>query len=65
MTVIQIDGGNDVEHATPSSAIGILYPGERFDAIIEWPETRQESNFTIILDTEYNSHSLLVLEYAR
>ena len=53
MTVIQIDGGNNVEPMSPSSAIGILYPGERMDTIVEWPQDGPRSNFTVILDTEY------------
>jgi hypothetical protein len=53
MTVIQIDGGNNVEPMSSSSAIGILYPGERMDMIVEWPQAEPGSNFTVILDTEY------------
>jgi hypothetical protein len=55
MTIIQIDGGNNVESVPQSSAIGILYPGERMDIVVEWPEAATESNFTIILDAEYAS----------
>jgi hypothetical protein len=54
MTVLQIDGGNDVEPSPPSSSIGIIYPGERIDLLVEWPDTDEDKSFlTIILDTEY------------
>jgi hypothetical protein len=54
MTVLQLDGGNRVENTPPSSAIGILYPGERIDLLVEWLYTDEyETNLTIILDAEY------------
>jgi hypothetical protein len=54
MTVLQIDGGNDVEPSPPSTAIGIIYPGERIDLLVEWPDSDEDtSHLTIILDTEY------------
>ncbi|KIN08639.1 multicopper oxidase [Oidiodendron maius Zn] len=52
MTVMEIDGGSNVEPVSPSSAIGILYPGERMDILVEWPREGNEFNFTVILDTE-------------
>ena len=52
MTVYEIDGGNAVEPMLPSSAIGILYTGERMDILVEWPQYEHQSNFTIILDRE-------------
>src|SRR4030081_3791670 len=38
---------------SPSSAVGILYPGERMDMLVEWPQVEAESNLAVILDTEY------------
>jgi hypothetical protein len=51
MIVYEIDGGNNVEPMLPSSAIGILYTGERLDILVEWPQY-EESNLSIILDRE-------------
>lgn len=36
MTVIAVDGGNPVAPNTPSAtSIGLLYPGERIDVLVE------------------------------
>ena len=63
MTVFEIDGGINVESMLPSSAIGILYPGERMDILVEWPQDKLESNIIIILDTEYGNSLLFLLSY--
>jgi FtsP/CotA-like multicopper oxidase with cupredoxin domain len=51
LTVMEIDGGNAV---TPSSAasIGILYPGQRVDLLVEWTSevSTLEPTLTISLD---------------
>jgi hypothetical protein len=53
MTVFQVDGGNEVNSTPRSSSVGILYPGERIDMIVEWPQNDgTELILTIILDTE-------------
>jgi hypothetical protein len=53
ITVLETDGGHRVEQMLPSSAVGILYPGERMDMLVEWPQVEAESNLAVILDTEY------------
>jgi len=53
LTAFQIDGGNDIENPGPSSAIGVLYPGERIDMIIDWSKSSgADSIFSIALDEE-------------
>ena len=51
MTLVQVDGGHTV---LPSSAksIGVLYPGERADAIVEWTSNDHEASIVIELDDE-------------
>lgn len=56
MSIIQIDGGNDIEPIEAASSIGILYPGERIDVIISRAENSaiaEAEYFTIILDDEF------------
>jgi hypothetical protein len=66
MTVIAVDGGNPVASNTPSAtSIGVLYPGERMDIIVERTiapratgsdmkqKSKIESSLVIILDLEY------------
>ncbi|KUJ20809.1 uncharacterized protein LY89DRAFT_611217 [Mollisia scopiformis] len=54
MTVITLDGGNEVASAPAASSVGVLYPGERMDVIIEKVETENEKEaiMTIKLDKE-------------
>ncbi|TVY28515.1 Laccase-2, partial [Lachnellula hyalina] len=54
MTLFQVDGGNEIEAAPEAKAIGILYPGERIDVIVEriGPEEVKDSMLTITLDRE-------------
>lgn len=35
MTLFEVDGGNEIAMAPESSAIGILYSGERIDLTVE------------------------------
>jgi hypothetical protein len=54
MTIFEIDGGNEIRDALPSSILGILYPGERFDMILEWDGVNElDALLTITLDDEY------------
>jgi hypothetical protein len=65
MTLVAVDGGNSVATGTPSTtSIGLLYPGERMDMIVQrstegtedlatTEESRAESTLTIALDLEY------------
>ena len=58
MTVIAVDGGNPVAPNSPSAtSIGLLYPGERIDVLVErHPDLKQGSEvgskLTISLDLE-------------
>lgn len=54
MTVFQLDGGNVIEKSPESSSIGILYPGERMDLIMECDAITHstDSEMTITLDSE-------------
>lgn len=49
-----LDGSQEV-NSHPAHGVGILYPGERVDITVEWPEDQQEieSNLIISLDKEY------------
>ena len=60
MTVIQLDGGRAVDAAPEAEAIGILYPGERMDVIVErtGSEEVKDPVLTITLDREYISPPL-------
>ena len=55
MSILTVDGGNRVESQNHSfSEIGVLYPGERFDMIVDWTFdiTENSSFFEINLDRE-------------
>lgn len=49
-----LDGSQEV-NSHPANGVGILYPGERVDFTLEWPDNQQEleSNLIITLDKEY------------
>jgi hypothetical protein len=55
LEVIKVDGGLPVakRHATVSS-VGILYPAERVDFVLSWPESSadRETEIIIALDKE-------------
>jgi hypothetical protein len=55
MTVFQVDGGNNIEISPESSSVGILYPGERMDLIVECPAGAKTANshLSVTLDAEY------------
>lgn len=54
MTVIQVDGGNPVDATPAAETVGILYPGERMDVIIERLSSGEVKDpiLTISLDRE-------------
>lgn len=54
MTVIKVDGGNDVFGAPTVNSIGILYPGERVDIIVQKLSSinSEHPQLTIGLDKE-------------
>lgn len=53
MTLVQVDGGNPVE-AIRAETVGILYPGERMDLILERTESSEYESawITVALDRE-------------
>jgi len=57
MTLFKIDGGNAVDTTPSAEAIGVLYPGERMDVIVEPVDSEEAKNsmLTIKLDREYVS----------
>ncbi|TVY39252.1 Laccase [Lachnellula subtilissima] len=54
MTIIEIDGGNEIERSPEVSSVGILYPGERMDLLVECPMGSEAagSHLSITLDAE-------------
>jgi FtsP/CotA-like multicopper oxidase with cupredoxin domain len=55
MTPIEVDGGTRVDnHGPAADAIGILYPGERIDVILEVDSNnvRHQGSLLVSLDTE-------------
>ena len=59
LALIKVDGGNDVQQSSEAKAIGVLYPGERIDVIIESLETapHDSKRITVALDQENIRHS--------
>lgn len=54
MKVFEIDGGNQIHQSPESSAIGVLYPGERIDLVIECDrDSAVQSHLSVTLDAEY------------
>lgn len=53
VNVTHLDGGHRVDSRV-DDAVGVLYPGERVDFNLEWPEAYYEtaSELTIYLDKE-------------
>ncbi len=49
MKVIQVDGGNHIERAATTNSVGILYPGERVDVIVNWTNCADEFNSSLII----------------
>lgn len=51
--VVQVDGGNNVQAIT-REAVGVLYPGERMDVLVQWKEeTTGLAWLNVQLDREY------------
>lgn len=48
--IIQVDGGHPVaEHSDLVNSVGVLYPAERVDFIISWPESAVDTETEIII----------------
>jgi hypothetical protein len=55
MQVVQLNGGNRIEHSESSDSVGVLYPGERMDIILEFEKFDTPLNnpmLAIYLDPE-------------
>jgi hypothetical protein len=55
MKVITVDGGHPIaEVSQPVNSIGILYPAERVDVVVSWPElvVDAETELIVKLDKE-------------
>lgn len=52
--IIQIDGGNHVESDSITDSVGILYPGERVDIVVNWENCPDDfaSHLIVALDRE-------------
>lgn len=64
INAIQVDGGLPVV-SHPSTSIGVLYPAERVDFVVDWPGSGpvSDSEITIQLDKEYVEACCLFQEY--
>jgi hypothetical protein len=53
LTPLQVDGGCEIK-GSAAEYVGILYPGERVDLLVEWDSHVHEtgSNLEIIMDPE-------------
>lgn len=52
MSVIQVDGGNKVKKHAEADSVGVLYPGERVDLIVELKESTENPRLEVTLDQE-------------
>jgi len=53
MKVIKVDGGQPVfEVPHPVNSVGILYPAERVDFVIAWPESAVNTDTEIIIELD-------------
>jgi hypothetical protein len=64
MHLIQVDGGGEVVDSNDAAFVGIVYPGERVDIIVERIPWHEESKSAIMieLDPEYDSMCDTVLK---
>ncbi|RFU25162.1 hypothetical protein B7463_g11178, partial [Scytalidium lignicola] len=61
MMVVQLDGGERITNAQSADSIGVLYPGERMDILVEWADSEQDNDSLLIvtLDPEnFRAHNL-------
>jgi len=61
MTLFKVDGGNAVASAPVTQSIGILYPGERIDVVVQRLDIEEQKGtvLTIRLDRECGRPHLL------
>lgn len=51
MTVIQVDGGLPVISHVANS-VGVLYPAERVDFVVAWPESSVNTKSEIMIELD-------------
>ena len=56
MRVVTVDGGCPIADAPAAESVGILYPGERMDVLVDRPKNSDPTAFVIALDREYEPH---------
>jgi hypothetical protein len=66
MHLIQVDGGSEVAEAKEAASVGIVYPGERVDIVVERIPWFAEGNpvIRIEMDDEYDSVCNTIREIA-
>jgi hypothetical protein len=53
MKVIQVDGGQSVtENPHLANSVGVLYPAERVDFVMGWPESAVDTDTEIIIELD-------------
>jgi hypothetical protein len=53
MKVIQVDGGQPVvENSDLVNSIGVLYPAERVDFVVSWPESVVDTDTEVIIELD-------------
>lgn len=52
MSAIQVDGGNKIKEHTKVESVGVLYPGERVDLILELDDLVESHQLEVTLDQE-------------
>jgi hypothetical protein len=52
MTVIQLDGGGKIKPVQNIHSIGVLYPGERVDFLVDWNSLERESETSLVVTVD-------------
>lgn len=52
INVTHLDGGQKILSANMANSVGILYPGERVDFILEWSNENQKDHSEIIIQLD-------------
>jgi hypothetical protein len=53
LNIIQVDGGQPVfTDSDPVNSIGVLYPAERVDFVVSWPESVTGADTEVIIELD-------------
>jgi hypothetical protein len=52
MTAIQVDGGGRIKPVQNIHSIGVLYPGERVDFLVDWNTLERESESSLVVTVD-------------